>query len=90
MLTPVNINRQAVDEIIRRFGQCVNGGQFSLADIVIATAEFTGRLVVSATENPVQGFQFVGVLGEHVKTTLIAGFSAKGFNMGGAESDIAH
>ena len=83
LVTPLAVNEAAVKQIVANLNQAVGGGQFNTADVVVAIAEFTARTVVSLADNPVSGFQVVGVVGDHVKRAMIAGYTAKGFNMGG-------
>lgn len=82
MLTPVAINRAAVDEIMRNLAAATGGGKYQTADVIIALAEFTGRTVVSLNDTPIGGFDTLALLGEHIKRTLQAGYSTKGFDMG--------
>jgi len=79
-----NVNRAAMDHIIHGIAQVVGQGQYSLADVTLALAEFSGRMIVSACDTPISGIQMAQVFEDHIKRTLEAGFSAKGFNMHGA------
>ena len=80
-----NINRGNVDRCIHNMAQAVAQGQYSTAEVSLAVAEFMGRMVVSLCETPVSGIQLATVLEDHIKRTLQAGYSAKGFNMGPVE-----
>ena len=80
-----NINRGNVDRCIHNMAQAVAQGQYSTAEVSLAVAEFMGRMVVSLCETPVSGIQLAAVLEDHLKRTLQAGYSAKGFNMGPVE-----
>lgn len=77
-----NVNRGKVDELIHRFAQAANHGDYSVADVIIAIAEFSGRILVQMGDTPISGTQLAQVFETHVKRTLVAGYSAKGFNMG--------
>ena len=77
-----NVNRGKVDELIHRFAQVANQGDYSVADVVIAIAEFSGRILVQMGDTPISGTQLAQVFEGHVKRTLVAGYSAKGYNMG--------
>lgn len=79
-----NTNRQAVDQIIHGMAQVCAQGQYQLADVVIAVSEFMGRMVVASCDTPISGVQMAQIMEEHVKRTLYAGFTAKGYNMGAA------
>jgi hypothetical protein len=76
-----NVNREAVDRMIHHFTQATSGQ--NVADVLIATAEFTGRAIVATADTPVSGTQLAEVMENHIKDTLIAGYSAKGFSMHG-------
>jgi hypothetical protein len=76
------INRDAVDRILHGFIQVSAQGQYSLAEVAIAAAEFAGRMIVSSCDTPISGINMAQVYEEHLKRTLTAGYSAKGFNMG--------
>jgi hypothetical protein len=77
-----NVNRASVDHVIHAMAQVVGQGQYSLADVAIAVSEFLGRMVVSSCETPISGVQMAQVLETHIKRTLHAGYTAKGYNMG--------
>ena len=84
LVTPLSVNEDAVKQLVQNLGQAVGGGRFNTADVLVALAEFTGRTVVQVADTPVAGFQVVGVVGDHVKRAMIAGYTAKGFQMDGA------
>lgn len=74
------VNQQAVSDLIRRYSEASNG--FDVANIVIANAEFLARLVVDMADTPVKGAQMAQLIQSHMAQTLIAGYTAKGFNTG--------
>lgn len=76
-------NRQAMDQIIHHIAQIVGQGRYTLADVTLALAEFSGRMIVSACDTPISGIQMAQVFEEHIKRTIEAGYIAKGYNMGG-------
>lgn len=78
-----NISRAQVDEIIRRYIEATNNGVFTSADVLIATAEYLGRIIVELAETPISGMQAAQIASDHLFATMRAGMSAKGFNMGG-------
>lgn len=67
---------------VSRLMAALDGGQFSTAEVVLALAETTGRTIVQLADTPVAGFQCAAAMGQHLKDTLIAGYSSKGFDMG--------
>ena len=75
------INRNAIDELIRRYSEASNN--HSIADVVLANAEFTGRLLVNLGDTPMQGYQLAQTLIDHLTNTLKAGYAAKGYNTEG-------
>ena len=78
-----NISREAIDTLIRRYAEASNQGNFALQDVILANAEFMGRIIVNTCDTPISAVQMAQVVEEHVKRTLHAGLTAKGFNMGG-------
>lgn len=76
------VNRTAVDALLRRFVEVTNPGTFPVGVVILAASEFLGRAIVETCETPVQGVQLAAVMEDHIKRTLIAGYSAKGYNMG--------
>lgn len=78
-----NISRAQMDEIIRRYMQATNNGIFTSADVMMATAEYLGRIIVELADTPVAGMSAVQIATDHMYETVKAGMSAKGFNMGG-------
>ena len=78
-----NLNRDAIDTLIRRYAEASNQGNYALQDVIIANAEFMGRIIVNTCETPISAVQMAQVVEEHVKRTLHAGMTAKGYNMGG-------
>lgn len=86
LITPLAVNEDAVKQLVANLGQAVGGGRFNTADVLVALGEFTARTVVSIADTPVAGFQVVGVVGDHIKRAMIAGYTARGFNMGGDDA----
>ena len=78
-----NISRAQMDEILRRYVQATSNGVFTTADVMLATAEFLGRIIVDMAETPVSGLQAAQVASDHLFSTVRAGMTAKGYNMGG-------
>lgn len=80
-----NINREAVDRCVHNMAQAVAQGQYSAAEVAIAVSEFMGRMVVSMCDTPVSGVQMATVMEDHIKRTLQAGYTARGYSMGPME-----
>lgn len=78
-----NISRAQMDEILRRYVQATSNGVFATADVMLATAEFLGRIIVDMVDTPVAGMQAAQVASDHLVNTVRAGMTAKGYNMGG-------
>ena len=72
------INRDAVDDLIRRYSEASN--QHNIANVLMANAEFCGRLLVNLGDTPMQGYQLAQAMIDHLTNTLKAGYAAKGFN----------
>jgi hypothetical protein len=77
-----NISREQMDEILRRYVQATSNGIFTTADVMLATAEFLGRIIVGMADTPVAGMQAAQVASDHLFNTVRAGMTAKGYNMG--------
>ena len=78
-----NVSRAQMDEILRRYVQATSNGVFTTADVMLATAEFLGRIIVDMCDTPVASMQAAQVASEHLVGTVKAGMTAKGFNMRG-------
>ena len=78
-----NISRAQMDEILRRYVQATSDGIFTTADVMLATAEFLGRIIVGMSDTPVAGMQAAQVASDHLVSTVRAGMAAKGFKLGG-------
>jgi len=78
-----NISRAQMDEILRRYVEATSNGIFTTADVMLATAEYLGRIIVEMSDTPVAGMQAAQVASDHLVGTVRAGMTAKGFNMGG-------
>ena len=78
-----NVNRQAIDQIVRQMAAMTGQGQYNLSDVLLGVTEYLGRIIVDAADTPVSGVQMAQVMEEHLKSTLLAGYASKGYNMGG-------
>jgi hypothetical protein len=78
-----NVNRQAIDQIVRQMAAMTGQGQYNLSDVLLGVTEYLGRIIVDAADTPVSGVQMAQVMEEHLRQTLAAGYTSKGYNMGG-------
>ena len=78
-----DINAGNVQWVVRNLSNACGNGQFSTAEVLVGLAQFTGATIVTLAETPVSGFQVAEVLGGEVKNAMVAGYTAKGYNMGG-------
>ena len=78
-----NVNRQAIDQIVRQMAAMTGQGQYNLSDVLLGVTEYLGRIIVDAADTPVAGVQMAQVMEEHLRQTLAAGYAGKGYNMGG-------
>lgn len=62
--------------------RAIGDGRFNSGEVIMGVAEALGRIIVNLSDTPVQGISCAQVMEEHIKRTLFAGFTAKGFNMG--------
>lgn len=80
-----NVKRDNVDRCLHNLISASNQGNFDLAEVLLAASEFLGRIIVDTCDTPVSGVQMAAVMEDHIKRTLQAGYSAKGYNMGPME-----
>ncbi len=80
-----NINRVAMDRVLSNLSHAVGQGQYELADVALALAEFMGRMIVNTCDTPISGVQLAAALEDHIKRTIHAGYTAKGYNMGAGD-----
>ena len=80
-----NINAQSVQHIVRHLLSVINQGHYNTGDVLIAASELLGRIIVDTCETPISAIQMATVMEEHIKRTMYAGYTAKGFNMGPME-----
>lgn len=76
------VNPQAIEQIVHQMRAMTGQGQYPLSDVLLGVAEYLGRVIVDVSDTPISGVQLAQVMEEHIKRTLMAGFSTKGFNMG--------
>lgn len=79
-----NINPGVVEQITHRVLSSVSTSEFSTGEVILGLAEALGRVIVAVAKSPVEGVQCARIMEEHVKRTLVAGYTAKGYNMGDA------
>jgi len=60
----------------------INDGQFNHGEVILGVAEALGRIVISSAPTPVQGASALQACIDHIRTTLAAGYTARGYNMG--------
>jgi hypothetical protein len=77
-----NLDRKVIDDTLKRFIEVTAQGQLPVAAVLIAAAEFIGRAIVEVGDTPVQGVQLAQAIEDHIKRTLKAGYTAKGYDMG--------
>lgn len=77
-----DVNKGNVEWIVRNLNAAMGNGQFTTGEVIVGLAQFTGMMIVALAEHPANGIQVAHALGEEIKNTLIAGYSAKGYNMG--------
>ena len=82
-----DVNEDNIEWIIRNLNDAMGNGQFSTGEVVVGLAQFTGRMITALADTPVSGFQVAQAMGEEIKRTLIAGYTAKGFNVGGENAN---
>lgn len=77
-----DINPGNIQWVVTRLNDAIGNGQFSSGEVLIGAAEFLGRLIVGITESPVAGMQAAQEMENHIKRTMLSGYTARGFNMG--------
>ena len=76
-----DINEGNVKWVVQNLNSACGNGQFSTAEVLVGLAQFTGAMIVTLAETPVSGFQVAETLGNEVKNSMVAGYTAKGYNM---------
>lgn len=59
----------------------INDGQFNHGEVMLGIAEALGRVITSAADTPVQALSAIAVVTNHMQAAVLAGFTARGFNM---------
>jgi hypothetical protein len=77
-----DINPGNVEWVAKKLNESLGNGQFSTGEVILGAAEFVGRMIVTVADTPVAGFNVAQVLEDHIKKTLVCGYTARGFNMG--------
>lgn len=80
-----NINAQNVQHIVTHLLSVINQGRYNTGDVLIAASELLGRIIVDTCDTPISAIQMATVMEDHIKRTLQAGYTAKGYNMGPME-----
>lgn len=62
--------------------KALKDGQFNHGEVLLGVTEALGRIVISAADTPVQAASALQCIIDHLRTTLTAGYSAKGYNQG--------
>ena len=57
-----NVNRQAIDQIVRQMAAMTGQGQYNLSDVLLGVTEYLGRIIVDAADTPVSGVQMAQVM----------------------------
>ncbi len=76
----------------RRVSGVINECQFALSnkgfnhgEVIVGLAELIGRTIVQSADTPIKGADAAKAVIDHLNRTLHAGFTSKGFNMGGGD-----
>lgn len=79
-----NVNPGNVKWVVAKVSNALQQGeQFTFGEVLLGLTEVLGRMIVEVAETPVAGLQSVEVMNNHLKNTIGAGFTAKGYNMTG-------
>lgn len=81
-----DINPRRVSGVINECQFALTNKNFNHGEVIIGLAELIGRCIVQSAETPIQGGDAARVVIEHLNRTLHAGFTSKGFNMGGGDA----
>ena len=65
--------------------RCKEGDSVNTGDVLLAASELLGRVIVDTCETPVSAIQMAEVMESHIKRTLQAGYTARGYSMGPME-----
>jgi len=58
----------------------VNDGQFNNGEVILGVVEALGRIVIASANTPVQGASALQACIDHLRTTLSAGYAARGYS----------
>lgn len=81
-----NIEPRRVAGVINECQFALSGKHFNHGEVIVGLSELIGRTIVQSAETPIQGGDAARVVIEHLNRTLHAGFTSKGFNMGGGDA----
>lgn len=81
-----DINPRRVSGVINECQFALTNKNFNHGEVIIGLAELIGRCIVQSAETPIKGADAAQVVIEHLNRTLHAGFTSKGFNMGGGDA----
>lgn len=80
-----DIDPRRVGGVVAETQRALSGHNFSHGEVLVGLAEVIGRTIVDVATTPIQGADAAKVVAEHLQRTLHAGFTSKGYNMGGSE-----
>lgn len=80
-----NVNPEKIKHIVTHLTSVLNQGNYETSDVLLAASELLGRIIVNTCDTPVSGVQMAEVMENHIRRTLQAGFTAKGYSMGPME-----
>lgn len=78
-----DISPRRVSGVVNECQFALTGKGFNHGEVIIGLSELIGRTIVQTAETPIKGADAAKVVIEHLNRTLHAGFTSKGFNMGG-------
>ena len=83
-----DIDPRRVAGVVNECQLALNNRGFNHGEVIVGLAELVGRTIVQASDTPVTGADAAKVVIEHLNRTLHAGFTSKGFNMGGGDGSL--
>jgi hypothetical protein len=71
------IDQRKVAGVVIEANRALNGKDFNHGEVVLGLSELVGRVIVEATQNPIQAKELMKVAAAHINTTVVIGAQAR-------------
>lgn len=79
----LRIDPNKVEEVTVECSKALTGKHFHVVEVTIGLAELAGRTIVGSSDHAQQAIDMLNIAFDHMKRTVIAGGTARGWNTGG-------